>query len=190
MRKIGAAIIAAELLASTPLSANDSAASIGLGGLVLTRNDAISMDSEDLFISQKEVRVRYRFTNRSARDVETLVSFPVPVLPGDMAAYMGDTEIPDFRALKFRTTVGGRPVRLEFTERGMIGTRDVTARIAALGWPLRWFSSYRDSVPFVDKLSAADKQTYRREGLLKADPNGRSHSCLRAAGRRFGRRRA
>jgi len=171
MRKLMAGIACTGLLFAAPLSANDSAASIGLGGLVLTRNAAISMDSEDLYISQKEVRVRYRFTNRSARDVETLVSFPVPVLPGDMAAYMGDTEIPDFRALKFRTTVDGRPVRLEFSERGMIGPRDVTARVAALGWPLRWFSSYQDSVPFVDKLSAADRQTYRREGLLKADPN-------------------
>ena len=33
---------------SAPLSANDSAASIGLGGLVLERSAAISMDSEDL----------------------------------------------------------------------------------------------------------------------------------------------
>ena len=38
-------------------AANDSAAAIGLGGLELTRNAAISMDSEDLYISAGEVRV-------------------------------------------------------------------------------------------------------------------------------------
>ncbi len=173
------AIGLAGLMAAAPLGANDSAASIGLGGLVLTQSDAISMDSEDLYISQKEVRVRYRFTNRTSRDVETLVSFPVPVLPGDMAAYMGDTEIPDFRALKFRTTVDGRPVRLDFAERGMIGARDVTARVAAHGWPLRWFASYQESVPFIEKMTAADKSAYRREGLLKPDPNN-THDLIPA----------
>jgi hypothetical protein len=171
MRKIGMALGLAGLFAAAPLGANDSAASIGLGGLVLTRNEAISMDSEDLFISQAEVRVRYRFTNRSSRPVETLVSFPVPVLPDDIPGYLGDQEYPDFSAMKFRTTVDGRPVKLDFVQRAMIGPRDVTARIAALGWPLRWFSSFEETVPFIERLGAAQQETYRREGLLKADPN-------------------
>lgn len=171
MRKIAGAIGLAGLLASAPLGANDSSASIGLGGLVLTRNNAISMDSEDLYISQKEVRVRYRFTNRSARPVETLVSFPVPVLPSDILGYLGDQDYPDFSTMKFRTTVDGRPVKLDFVQRGMIGTRDVTARVAALGWPLRWFSSYEDSVPFIKRLSAPQQAEYRREGLLKVHPD-------------------
>lgn len=171
MRKIGIAVAAFGLAFPVALSANDSAASIGLGGLVLQRNDAISMDSEDLYISQKEVRVRYRFTNRSARPVETLVSFPVPVLPSDIPGYLGDQEYPDFAAMKFRTTVDGRPVKLDFVQRAMIGTRDVTARVTALGWPLRWFSSFEDTVRFVDRISEPQQATYRREGLLKVHPD-------------------
>lgn len=174
MRKFAGALGLAGLLASAPLGANDSSASIGLGGLVLTRNAAISMDSEDLYISQKEVRVRYRFTNHTARPVETLVSFPVPVLPRDIPGYLGDQDYPDFAALKFRTTVDGRPVRLDFVQRAMIGTRDVTARVNALGWPLRWFSSFEDTVRFVERMSAAEQATYRREGLLKVHPDNMS----------------
>lgn len=171
MRNWGTIVVFAALVASNAAQANDSAASIGLGGLVLQRNAAISMDSEDLYISQAEVRVRYRFTNRSARDVETLVSFPVPVLPGGVPGYLGDMEYPDFSKFKFRTTVGGQPVKLDFSERAEIAGRDVSARLAALGWPKRWFNSFEDSVPFVEKLSSTERQTFRREGLLKPDPN-------------------
>ena len=63
---------------AAPSFANDSSAAIGLGGLELTHNDAISMDSEDLFLSRQLVTVKYRFTNSGAKDVETLVSFPLP----------------------------------------------------------------------------------------------------------------
>ena len=45
--------------AAAPSFANDSSAAIGLGGLELTRNDAISMDSEDLFLSRQLVTVKY-----------------------------------------------------------------------------------------------------------------------------------
>ena len=56
------------LLQTTPAMANDSSAAIGLGGLELKQSDAISMDSEDLFLSRQKVIVKYRFTNTSDRD--------------------------------------------------------------------------------------------------------------------------
>ncbi|RYF94972.1 MAG: DUF4424 domain-containing protein, partial [Caulobacteraceae bacterium] len=40
--------------------ANDSTAELAAGGLVLKKTDSIEMRSEDLYISQKEVVVRYR----------------------------------------------------------------------------------------------------------------------------------
>ena len=162
MRKLPVSAVAAALLGalSAPLSANDSSASIGLGGLVLERNEAISMDAEDLYISKSEVRVRYRYTNRSSRDVETLVSFPVPVLPGGVSGFLDGGDYPDPGNLKFRTTVNGRAVRLDTVVRAEIAGRDVTARLAALGWPLRWF----DDPAFVGKLSAADRLTFGERG--------------------------
>lgn len=158
--------------------ANDSSAAIGIGGLELTRNDAISMDEEDLFLSQAEVRVRYRFTNHSARDVETLVSFPVPDVPGGIEGYLGDREVPDFRELEFRTTVDGQPVKLDYVERAEIGGRDVGKRLAELGLPLRWHPDTPDDLEFIDRLSDAQKAAYQREGLLR---NARNYDGLEPA---------
>ena len=36
------------------------------------------MESQDLYLSREEVRVVYRFRNRSDRDIATLVAFPLP----------------------------------------------------------------------------------------------------------------
>lgn len=150
-----------------PALANDSSAAIGIGGLVLTRSEAISMDAEDLYLAQEEVRVRYRFTNHADRDIETLVSFPVPDLPGGVADYLGDQSLPDYRDLRFRTTIDGKPVALDYVERVEVKGRDVTKRLAALGWPARWtLIDYERDLTFLDTMSEADKQAYIREGLL------------------------
>ena len=54
-------------LATAPMAgANDSSAELSTGGLVLTKHPDIEMRSEDLFISAKQVRVRYRFANTSS----------------------------------------------------------------------------------------------------------------------------
>jgi hypothetical protein len=137
-----------------------------LGGLVLKHSASISMDEEDLFISQQEVRVRYRFTNHSARDISTLVSFPVPDVPQGINATPGDQVMPDFRKLDFVTTVDGKPVKLDYVERAQVGGRDVTQRLQALRWPLRWFADYPDSASFIDRLSSAQQAAFQREGLL------------------------
>lgn len=169
IRHVRSAVFALLALPAAPSLANDSSAAIGIGGLELTRNDAISMDSEDLYLSTEEVRVRYRFTNRSPRDVETLVSFPVPHLPGGIDGYLGDRSLPDFREdLKFRTTIDGKPVQLDYVEKLEIAGRDVTARITQLGWPRLWNPvDYDDNLAFVEKLSEAERQAYIREGLLR-----------------------
>jgi hypothetical protein len=68
-------------LAADPAHANDSAAGLDGGQLVLKQADSIRMESEDLFLSMKEVRVRYVFRNTGPRDVETIVAFPLPPMP-------------------------------------------------------------------------------------------------------------
>jgi len=138
-----------------------------LGGLVLMRSDAISMDSEDLYISKEEIRVKYRFTNHSSRDIETTVSFPVPSRPGKAAEEEYERTMPDVADLDFHTTVDGKPAELFALTRAEVAGRDVTARLKALGWPLDWFS-YTGEIPdFVKRLTAQQKAAYLREGLLR-----------------------
>ena len=73
-----AAALAVGLGPCAPAAANNSSAELAAGGLVLTRPDAIEMRSEDLYISAKAVRVRYRFANTGTRDVTVTVAFPMP----------------------------------------------------------------------------------------------------------------
>jgi Domain of unknown function (DUF4424) len=55
--------------------ANDTTAELPTGGLIFTKSNDIEMLSEDLFVSMKEIRVRYRFYNHTGRDVVTRVAF-------------------------------------------------------------------------------------------------------------------
>ncbi len=71
----------AGLLPAGVARANDSSAGLDGGQLVLKQADNIRMESEDLFLSLKEVRVRYEFRNTGPKDVETIVAFPLPPMP-------------------------------------------------------------------------------------------------------------
>jgi hypothetical protein len=125
------------------------------------------MDSEDLFISQDEVRVRYRFTNHSARDQEITVSFPVPAMTASDGLVYGYASPPDLERLQFRTTVDGKPVTLGSVRRAEVKGRDVTQRLAALGWPLDWFDGTGEVPGFIKRLSPAQRAALLKEGLLR-----------------------
>jgi hypothetical protein len=78
---LAAVAAAAALFPAGAARANDSAAGLDGGQLVLKQADTIRMVSEDLFLSLKEVRIRYEFRNTGAKDVETIVAFPLPPMP-------------------------------------------------------------------------------------------------------------
>lgn len=136
MRNIAMLILAAALLPARAI-ANDSTAELATGGLVFTKTDSVEMQSEELFISAKEIRVVYRFLNRSDRDVTSLVAFPMP----DISIEHMDqniaipTEDPR-NILGFRTTVDGRPVPARVEQKVMARGVDQTERLRALGVPL------------------------------------------------------
>jgi hypothetical protein len=61
-------------------SANDTVTRLDNNGLVIMKTDAIEMRSEELFISEKLIRVQYKFFNRSGNDLTIHVAFPMPDL--------------------------------------------------------------------------------------------------------------
>ena len=167
MQKFLTAILALVLMnISSASHANDSEAETSLGGLVLKQSEHISMDSEDLYISAKQVRVKYRFTNTSDKDVTTLISFPLPTLPDDDEEVYYFIGAPDFDTLNFKTMVDGKPAPLTMVNRAMIGDRDVTARVKALGWPVNWLGNHGYEWPF-DKMTAEQRQPFIDEGLIR-----------------------
>ena len=157
---------------SAPLRANDSEAAVSLGGIELVENRQISMDSEDLYISKDEVRVRYRYTNHSDQDLELTISFPLPPVKADDETLYGDRAVPDFTRLKFETTDDGQPVKLAMVKRAEVGGRDVTRRLEQLGWPLEWISGTGEPPRFVANLKPAQQAAHAAEGLLRQTAGG------------------
>lgn len=126
------ALLAAFVLAA-PAAANDTVASMGAGGLVFQRADGIEMRSEDLYVSAREIRVRYRFFNRTGRDIGTLVAFPMPDLLGGIES---DVAIEDPLQMPFTTTVNGRRVATNIEQKAVLGDVDHSGLIRGLGLPL------------------------------------------------------
>jgi len=133
MRALTAAI--AVLGLAVPANANDSTAELGAGGLVLTRSSAIEMASEDLFISQEEVRVAYKFRNTTDADVESIVAFPMPDIEGSP---YGSAAIPQEQDnfLGFTVTVDGKSIEPQLEQRAFAGGIDVTDELRSNGIPL------------------------------------------------------
>jgi len=137
MYKTAIATIAAAMAAMCPAAANDSSAELGTGGLTFVRNDDVEMRSEDLSISTSEVKVRYRFFNKSDKDVTILVAFPMPEIkldgPDDNIAI--PTEDP-VNLLAFSTIADGRPVTTKVEQRVYALGLDRTQMLRDLAIPL------------------------------------------------------
>ncbi|MEQ1597563.1 MAG: DUF4424 family protein [Casimicrobium sp.] len=166
---------------AVPSSANDSSAAIGLGGLELTQNDAISMDSEDLFLSRALVRVKYRYTNTSAKDIETLVSFPLPPIPQVLEGYIESSSFSDWKdQLKFKTLINGKAADLAYREEIVLADRpaakNLAQRLKDLKWPIRYWDDYEFEQKFIEPLSAAEKAKLVAEGLLRKDADSDYHA--------------
>jgi hypothetical protein len=122
---------------SPPAQANDSSAELTTGGLVLTKHPDIEMRSEDLFISAKQVRVRYRFANTGAKPVTILVAFPMPdiTIEGEDDIISIPTQDPR-NILGFVTTVDGKPVVARVEQKAFAKGVDQTAYLTSLHIPL------------------------------------------------------
>jgi len=137
-RPLLAAAVLAALFATSPAHANDSTAELSTGGLVLKRHAGIAMKSEDLFISEHEVRVDYRFLNTTPKDLRVLVAFPMPDIAvegiDDMLAI--PTEDPQ-NILDFHTRIDGQPVKAQIEQKAVDAKGvDRTALLKSLGVPI------------------------------------------------------
>lgn len=117
--------------------ANDSSAELATGGLVFIKNPDVEMQSEDLFISADAVRIRYSFFNNAARDVTSLVAFPMP----DIKRWAQDenVSVPSDNAnnpLDFSVTADGEPVATDIEQKAIVKHKDQAALLKNLGIPL------------------------------------------------------
>lgn len=120
-------------LAASPPPPNDSVAVMPAGGLVLQRIDGVEMRSEDLYVSAEEIRVHYRFFNRTDRPLVTLVAFPMPDIVGGLS---GAQAIADPSDMPFTTTVEGRRMATNIEQKAVLAGVDHTGLLRGLELPL------------------------------------------------------
>jgi hypothetical protein len=118
--------------------ANDSTAELATGGLTLKTTADIEMRSEDLYISTDEIRVNYRFFNKTSQDKTVTVAFPMP----DVAVSALNenislpTENPE-NLLDFSTLADGQPVASHVEQKVFARGIDRTVLLRKLGIPLQ-----------------------------------------------------
>ncbi|MFI4936610.1 MAG: DUF4424 domain-containing protein [Caulobacterales bacterium] len=173
----GAALLLAFGLGA-PASGNDSSAGLAAGGLVLTKDPAIEMRSEDLYISAKEVRVSYRFFNTTARDVTILVAFPMPDITTEGVDDVISIPTQDPRnILGFSTRIDGAPVVANVEQKAIKNGVDRTAYLTALGVPLAPHLESTNKV--LDRLPQAKKDELVRMGLAVVDEYDVGHGMTK-----------
>jgi len=152
-------LFGATLLLAGSALANDTTASTGAGGLVIKRTDAIDMVSEDLFVSTDAIRIRYVFRNRTPRDIDTVVAFPMP--DRDLGEeYGGDVGYPS----NFRTLVAERPVTATLERKAVVKGKDHSALLRQLKVPIAP-DSINDATAAMDRLAPAQKKQLEALGL-------------------------
>ncbi|MBL6938735.1 MAG: DUF4424 family protein [Alphaproteobacteria bacterium] len=171
MKRLLLAATALTALALTPSAlADDSSATLDAGGIVLTRNADIRMATEDLYISPKQVKVHYTFTNDSGKDIDTIVAFPLPDVDNYELAEspIGTTtqKTPNF--VNFRLMVDGKPVATTPEERAVLNGRDVTDQVTAAGLPLN-IVIQDGAYDKLQKLPKALADKLRKAGLIEGD---------------------
>ena len=137
----------------SPASANDTAATIAAGGLVLERSEHIEMRSEDLYISPEEIKVDYTFYNNSDTDVETIVAFPMPEMEYTESPVSYPTEDEE-NYMDFSVNVDGKEITPEIEMKAFIADQDITQRLISLGIPL---NPVNNDTEVVEKLSTEEQ---------------------------------
>jgi len=132
-------IVAAMLFAVTPALANDTMSQLGTGGLVFVTSEDVSMDSEDLSVSPKQVKVVYHFTNNGRTDQHALVAFPLPDITGDGDFMVNVPEEDPTNLFGFTTTFDGKPVQSDLHQYAFAVGIDQTALLTSLKVPLAPF---------------------------------------------------
>jgi hypothetical protein len=154
------------LLAGTVLSQPahaDSTAELSVGGLTFARNPDLSIESEELTITIDEVRIRYKFLNQSPNPLTATLAFPLPDIDLSEADNYAIPSADPVNFVDFKTTVDGKPVTFNVSQRAFLGDKDISAKIKATGLPMLPIGTRQDSVA---KLPAEAKERLLNEGLL------------------------
>ncbi|MBZ9797926.1 DUF4424 domain-containing protein [Mesorhizobium sp. ES1-4] len=163
-------------LSAAPALANDSVAELGTGGLILSRSDAVAMQSEDLFISPETVTVDYVFHNNTDKDVEAIVAFPMPDISGDPEEMPAIPENQSDNFLGFEVTIDGAPATPQLEQKVFALGIDISADLKAQDVPFNPFGDAAKAA--LGKLPQAVADDWVNRGIIIEDPEADSGQKL------------
>ena len=166
-------ILVAILAVAGAARANDTEAVLGAGGLTFAKSAALRMESEDLRLSRREVRIAYVFRNLSDHAVTTRIAFPLPdVDVGDMSETPHRFHLAgrDGGIVNFRLIVDGRE-RMASLEARAVNTegRDVTELLRRFRIPLIGARSEDEVARALNSLTPAAVKTLAAADAVYAD---------------------
>ena len=158
--------------------ANDSTGYVGTGGIQYLKNKNIAMQSEDLFISKKIIKVDYQFKNLSNQDITETILFPLP--PLDNFFEGGDFANSEALINSFKVQVNGKALRPErhirvFTRKTEEQPNvDVTEEFKACGFSEKemlnpWTRSSYEYLDFEKKLRNCSNKRLKQVLPTKPD---------------------
>ncbi len=170
-----ALLAGAPLLFASQSLADDSSAALGAGGVVLTQTADIRMAKEDLYVSPDKVRIRFEFANDSAKDINTVVAFPLPDIESSVfdEEPIGNMTADPVNFVGFSVTADGKRIAPQVEQRAIYKGRDVTATLAALHIPVDVVS--QTNIHALDHLTPAQIKTLHAADLTDSESGPGEH---------------
>jgi hypothetical protein len=176
------AFLALTVLVALPLHADDGAASIAAGGLILMKREPrIAMAKEVLTISLSKVVVDYDFRNDSTDNITTEVAFPIPAF--EFPSIGDNSSLKQLGFDDFQLWVNGQPAKFTIETRAFLDKKDVTAALAAMKIDIGTFGHYGNKAKTagalnfyaadIEHLSAAQKSQLVQMKLISV-PDSRA----------------
>jgi hypothetical protein len=156
----------AAALACNSVLADDGAASIAAGGIVMKRESRITMAKEVLSISESKVVVDYDFRNDTDRDITTEVAFPIPAYSFDPNGALPQAAGFD----DFKLWVDGKLANFDTQVRALLGNQNVTGLLKDSRIDVGSFGHYRwqrNGGPVFPDVSRLNRQERARLTALK-----------------------
>jgi hypothetical protein len=171
MRRLLAA--AGALAIAGAARANDTEAVLGAGGLTFARSGALRMESEDLRLSSRQVRIAYVFRNLTGQPVTARIAFPLPdVDVGDMSETPHRFHLSgrDGDIVDFHLAVDGKPTPAALEARAVNASgKDVTDLLRRFHIPLIGVRSEAEVDKALNALSPTAVKTMAAAGVVYAD---------------------
>jgi hypothetical protein len=168
MKRFISAVGLAILCLIPQIYADDGAASIAAGGIVVMGKESrIVMAKESLWISIDQVKVEYEFRNDSDQDITTEVAFPIP-------DYELDPQMPppnEEGFQDFKLWVNGVQTKFQIESRAFVKNKEITALLRLEHIDISTFGhgTCMDPSKDIARLSPSQKKKLIEAGAIDED---------------------